>query len=100
MRARPLVLVAILALPAAACDQVLDEASLEQTLTQQVRDQLDEDDITVDCPADVTVEQGAVFTCTATSPDGAAATIEVTQQDDAGRVEWRFVDAAAGDGGG
>jgi hypothetical protein len=96
MRVRSLLLVAALAVTATACDQVLDEASLEQTLTQQVREQLDEDAITVDCPPDVTVEQGGVFTCTATGADGATATIEVTQTDDAGRVEWRFVDAAAG----
>jgi hypothetical protein len=94
MRVRSLLLVALLAIAAAACDQVLDEGSLEETLTQQVEEQLGEEDLTVDCPSEVTVESGGVFTCDVTG-NGAVATLEVTQQDDGGRVEWRFVDAAA-----
>jgi len=64
-----------------------------------VEENLEEDGITVDCPGDVEVEQGGVFTCTATSTDGAVAVLELTQTDDAGAVEWRFVDAATEDGG-
>ena len=94
MRLRSVLLVALLAVTAAACDQVLDERSLEDTLTQQVEEQLGEEDLTVDCPSDVAVESGGVFTCDVTGA-GAVATVEVTQQDDGGHVEWRFVDAAA-----
>jgi Domain of unknown function (DUF4333) len=98
MRVRTSLVVAVLAVAATACTQVLDEASLEESLTQQVEENLDEDGITVDCPGDVEVERGGVFTCTATGADGAVATIEVTQTDDDGSVEWRFVDAAADEG--
>jgi hypothetical protein len=99
MRVRSLLLVALLAITATACDQVLDEGSLEETLTQQVQDELGEDNLTVDCPSDVTVESGGVFTCEVTG-NGAIATVEVTQQDDEGGVKWRFVDAAAQGGEG
>ena len=34
----------------------------------------------------------------ATGADGAVATLEVTQTDDDGSVEWRFVDAVADEG--
>ena len=95
MRVRSLLLVAVLAVSAAACDQVLDEASLERTLTEQVEDHLEEDDLTVDCPDDVAVEEGGVFTCDASSAGGAVGTLEVTQIDDRGGVRWRIVDASA-----
>jgi hypothetical protein len=102
MRVRSLVLVAVLASFGVACDQVLDEASLERTLAQQAEEWLEEDDLTVDCPADVPVEDGGVFTCDVTSADGAVGTLEVTQTNDDGHVRWRIVDAVADDavGGG
>lgn len=97
MRVRPLhLLVVVLAIAGAACTQVLDEATLEDTLRTQLEERLGETGITVDCPADVAVEQGGVFECTATGADGAGATVEVTQRDDEGTVEWRIVDAAPG----
>ena len=95
MRATLLVLVAVLALAGAACTQTLDRVSLETTLTEQLEEELDETGITVECPDDVEVEAGAVFECSGTSADGATMTVEVTQQDDEGSVEWRIVDAAA-----
>ena len=97
MRLRPLLLVAVLALVGVACDQVLDEPSLERTLAQQAEDWLEEDDLTVDCPPDVPVEDGGVFTCDVRSADGAVGTLEVTQTDDAGSVEWRIIDAETDD---
>jgi translation initiation factor IF-1 len=96
MRASILVLVAVLALSGAACARTLDRGSLEETLTSQVRDELDEDDITVSCPDGVEVEEGSVFECTATGADGATVTVEVTQLNDEGRVEWRLTDAGTG----
>ena len=100
MRVRVLlVAVALLALVAASCSQVLDQVTLEAELTGQVADSLQEPDLTVDCPADVEVEQGAIFHCTAGTPDGARTTVEVTQVDDSGGVEWRLVDVAPDDGG-
>jgi Domain of unknown function (DUF4333) len=99
MRVRRALAVPLLAVVAAGCSDVLDEATLEEKLTQQVRPSLAEPAMTVDCPSDAEVEAGATFTCTARAPDGAVTLVEVTQLDDAGHVEWRVVGAeAAADG--
>jgi hypothetical protein len=99
MRARRALVVPLLAVVSAGCSDVLDETTLEQELTEQVRPSLAEPAMTVDCPSDVEVEAGATFTCTARAPDGAVTVVEVTQQNDAGDVEWRFVGASAADAG-
>lgn len=95
MRAKVLLLVAVLVLSGAACARTLDRQSLESTLSSQVASELGEQGITVGCPDDVEVEVGAVFECVATGPDGATLTVEVTQQDDEGTVEWRLVDTGS-----
>lgn len=95
MRAKVLLLVAVLVLSGAACARTLDRQSLEADLTSQVSSELDDESITVECPDDVEVEAGAVFECVATGPDGATLTVEVTQRDDEGNVEWRLVDAGS-----
>ena len=46
---------------------------------------------TVTCPDNVPIQQGAVSTCQATTPDGAALTIQVTQTDSSGNVNWQLV---------
>ena len=99
MRARRALVVPLIAVVFVGCSDVLDEATLEEELTQQVRPTLAEPAMTVDCPSDVEVEAGATFTCTATAPDGAVTIVEVTQQSDAGDVEWRFVGAETADDG-
>ena len=45
----------------------------------------------VDCPAGVVVEEGNVFLCEATAPNGDTARIEVVQQDDTGNVRWQVL---------
>ena len=95
MRAKVLLLVAVLVLSGAACARTLDRQSLEASLSSQLATELEEPGITVGCPDDVEVEAGAVFECVATGPDGATVTVEVTQQDDEGTVEWRLVDAGS-----
>ncbi|HSL10521.1 MAG TPA: DUF4333 domain-containing protein [Actinomycetota bacterium] len=98
MPVRSILLVALLAIASSACDQVLDEASLEETLARQAEDTLgSEEDLTVECPADVKVEAGGIFRCDVTSADGAVATMEVRQKDDRGGLAWRFVDASSDD---
>jgi hypothetical protein len=47
--------------------------------------------MTVTCPDDRPMQQGDVFTCTATAADGTSRTVEVTQTDAAGNVTWRLI---------
>ena len=44
----------------------------------------------VDCPDDVEVAAASTFDCTATEPDGGTWTIEVTQLDDEGTLDYRI----------
>ncbi|MGH2538903.1 MAG: DUF4333 domain-containing protein [Actinomycetota bacterium] len=88
----------LLALTAAACTKTLDTDGLEGELKTQVEDQTGIQITAVDCPADVEVETGGTFTCTAEEESGATFTIEVTQSDDRGNVEWQIVDASVGAG--
>ena len=45
------------------------------------------------CPDDVQPEAGGTFECVAVNEADIEFTIRVTQVNDAGRVEWEFVDA-------
>jgi Domain of unknown function (DUF4333) len=55
------------------------------------RNEADGHEITaVDCPDDVQVAAESTFDCTATEPDGATWTIEVTQLDDDGTLDYRI----------
>jgi hypothetical protein len=99
MRARRALVVPLLAVFSVGCSDVLDETTLERELTEQVRPSLAEPAMTVDCPSDVEVEAGSTFTCTATAPDGAVTIVEVTQENAAGFVKWRFAGASAADAG-
>jgi hypothetical protein len=90
---------AVLAIAAAACTKTLDTDGLETELTTQIEAQTGSTITAVDCPADVEVETGGTFECTAEEDSGATFTIQVTQTDDQGNVEWEVVDAAGGGGG-
>jgi hypothetical protein len=46
---------------------------------------------TATCPANRTIQQGDVFDCQALTPDGLMLTIQVTQKDNAGTVDWQIV---------
>ncbi len=89
---------ACLALAAAACTKTLDTDGLEGELQAQVEQQTGSTISAVDCPADIEVETGGTFTCTAREESGATFTIQVTQRDDQGNVEWEVTDATLGTG--
>jgi hypothetical protein len=100
MRSRSvrLAAVAVLVVTAAACTKTLDTDGLETELQSQIEDQTQSPVTSVDCPADVKVETGGSFECTAEQEGGATLTIRVTQSDDQGNVEWIVVDAAGDPG--
>jgi hypothetical protein len=92
VRVRLIALCAV-ALLGVGCSRMLDTAGLEEQIQQLLAERGNLQVERVDCPDDVTVEAGATFRCVAVG-DGAEWTIEVTQVDDEGRVDWQIVDAA------
>ncbi|MGZ8631755.1 MAG: DUF4333 domain-containing protein [Actinomycetota bacterium] len=87
--------VAVLAIAAAACTKTLDTDGLEGQLKSQFEEQTGTVLASVDCPADVEVETGGTFTCTATEEEsGTSFTLKVTQTDDQGNVDWEVSDAS------
>lgn len=60
------------------------EGKIKQGIEQQARVKVKK----VDCPSDVKVKQGDVFTCTAVTATGQKARITVTQRDDKGNVNY------------
>lgn len=86
---------AVLSIAAAACTKTLDTDGLEGELKGQIEQQIPGEIASVDCPADVAVEAGATFECTAVDESGAEFTISVTQRDDQGKVDWEVTDAGA-----
>jgi len=68
---------------------VLDNNNLQQLITSGLSD--NGITATVVCPDSVPIKKDSVSTCQATTPDGAALTIQVTQTDDKGTVNWQLV---------
>ena len=87
-------LVAGLAVAGAGCsvsigDTTLDTDKLEDEIRTSVQQRLEESTgISVDCPTDVDAEEGDVFRCTLTTPDGEKREVVVRQTDDDGNVRW------------
>jgi hypothetical protein len=82
----------VLVIAAASCTKKLDTSGLETKLKVALEQQLNTTGITVTCPTDVTVKQGATFICSAADSAGAKSTITVTQVDDKGNVKWEVTD--------
>jgi hypothetical protein len=78
---------------AAVCNPSLDTEGLEPQLEEQLEAETREQFTSVSCPDDVQPEAGGTFECIAVNEADIEFTIRVTQVDDAGRVEWEFVDA-------
>ncbi len=93
-RARRLIAITFLVILAAACSKTLDTAGLETELKSGLESQLNISGVTVECPADIKVEKGATFECSASDDTGAKATITVTQTDEEGNVRWEVTDVA------
>ena len=73
----------------------LDTAQLERRIERQLSDQLNVAGIDVSCPADVRVEEGGNFVCTATAPgETDTVRIRVAQVDDDGNVAWEIAGSA------
>ena len=68
----------------------LNADQLEQAITTGIAEQMGVT-VTVECPDDRPMQQGDVFTCTATTAEGESRTVEVTQTDAAGNVNWRLI---------
>ena len=93
--ARAATLVAVI-LVAVGCTKSLDTSSLESALKSQVESEFNASGLTISCPDNIKVEAGGTFECTASDPSGQTLTIEVTQKDDQGDVNWRLSGAGAG----
>ena len=68
----------------------LDGSSAAEQILAQLRVAGGPAIATVDCPPDVAVDAGATFTCTATEQGGATWTIEVTQIDGKGTLDYQI----------
>ena len=79
---------ALAALALAGCGG-LDTDKAESEIESGIREQTGVKDVQVDCPEDVDAEKGGTFRCRATA-EGERAPVSVTQQDDEGRIRWRF----------
>ena len=67
----------------------LDTNRAEEVIAEGILDQTDTE-VTVQCPDDVAIEQDNTFDCTARESDGTESTVEVTQTDDEGNIQWRL----------
>ena len=89
---KPLLVAAcgLFAFATAACDTTLtlNDDQLEQTITQQFQAQTNVALTAIDCPSDRPLQTGDTFTCSATTELGESLTINVTQTDDQGNVNW------------
>lgn len=61
---------------------------LEQSIGQGIAQQINANDVKVKCPEIITGKKGDTFECQATSGSDKA-TVEVTQKDDQGRVNYK-----------
>ncbi|HWH24568.1 MAG TPA: DUF4333 domain-containing protein [Candidatus Limnocylindria bacterium] len=87
--------VGIMTIALAACQfsLTLDTTALEQNIRDEVARQVDGLTLTeVNCPEDRPLQEGDVFTCTATGSDGRQLVITVTQTDSTGNVRWEVTD--------
>lgn len=85
-----LALAALAGLALAACGSETVDAD---DLANQIRDQMSEqagvdpEQVKVECPDDIKVEQGRTFECDLTAPNGDPVIVEVTLTDDEGTYE-------------
>jgi hypothetical protein len=70
----------------------LNTDKLETEIENGIEDQVQISGITVDCPDDVEIEEGNDFECTAKDDQGNERSVDVTQTDDEGNVEWKLAD--------
>lgn len=78
--------------PGSSPAATLNTSGLERELEEQIEAQAGSIAL-VDCPADIEIESGGTFDCTADVESGGTLTIRVTQRDAQGNVEWEVTDA-------
>jgi hypothetical protein len=81
------------ALGSAACQRMLDMGRLQSLIQSGLTEQLGLPFKSVSCPENRDMKAGDVFQCKAVAETGGDLTIEVTQKDDSGNVNWKAVDA-------
>lgn len=93
-----MVTICVCSLAAAACSaevsvgskDTLDMARIESGIASEIAEQTGFGVKTVQCPDNVPVKAGEVFTCTVVDDQDSRATVEVTQKDDKGGVTWKL----------
>lgn len=85
----------VVAVAAVACSTSINVSTLEGEVAAQlaVQQGVPASEVTVDCPDGIELAAGTVTRCSATVA-GSPAEVEVTQLDDAGRIEWVLVTPA------
>lgn len=68
----------------------LNPAALEAQIATEFQRQRSVS-VSVSCPRAIAAEEGNVFPCTVTAPNGDEVEAQVTQRDDEGNVRWRIV---------
>jgi len=71
----------------------LDNDKLQQSIESDLQSQAGVN-ATVTCPDDRPIKAGDTFPCQALTEDGTTLTIQVTQTDDSGNVNWQVVGAS------
>jgi hypothetical protein len=80
-------------------EETLDTDDLQQTISDGLEEQVGVAPESVECPDDITMEEGSEFECTGTAPNGDEFTIQVTQTDDEGNIEFEVPPQETGGGG-
>ena len=88
---RGLLAAALASVALAACQTtlMLNTDQLEQGIQEQIQSQTGLTVTGIECP-DRPIQQGDQFDCTVTTSDGQQLTVNVTQTDDQGNVNWRL----------
>jgi hypothetical protein len=95
-----LALAGALSMVAIGCgEETLDTDDLQQTISDGLEEQVGVAPESVECPDDITMEEGSEFECTGTAPNGEEFTIQVTQTDDEGNIEFEVPPQETGGGG-
>jgi hypothetical protein len=84
----------LLAATGGCVPRTLRTDQLETRLTRELETALGIEGIRVACPTSVEIEEGDVFDCLATEPDGDRLRLRVTQVDDEGGVTWETLEPA------
>ena len=79
-------------------EETLDTDDLQTTISDGLEEQAGVAPESVSCPDDITVEEGSEFECTGTAPNGDEFTIQVTQTDDEGNIEFEVPPQESGGG--